>query len=215
MGNDAVVRASWVSGLVVCLVTLLLPAAFLSAGLPKLELPPDKPSLAGQLLIASPRMQDPRFQRTVILMVRQGPEGALGITINRPVQELPLATLLERLGERDAAVEGSVQVFAGGPVQPQMGFVLHSGDYHRRETVVIDGRFAMTQSLEVLRDIAAKRGPHKALVAFGYAGWAPGQLEAELDSEAWYVAPANPHLVFDEARDKVWEQAMARRPRDL
>jgi putative transcriptional regulator len=209
------VRASWVSGVVICLVALVLPAAFLSAGLPKLELAPDRPSLAGQLLIASPKMPDPRFQRTVILMVRHGPDGALGITINRPVQELPLATLLERLGETEAGVEGSVQVFAGGPVQPQVGFVLHSAEYRRRETVVIDGRFAMTQSPEVLRDIAAKRGPHKALVAFGYAGWAPGQLEAELDGEAWLVSPADPQLVFDEARDKVWKQAMARRPRDL
>ena len=215
MGSDAIVRASWVSGLVVCLLALLLPAAFLRAGLPKLELPPDKPSLAGQLLIASPRMPDPRFQRTVILIVRHGKDGTLGTTINRPVQELPLATLLERLGETGVGVEGSVQVFAGGPVQPQVGFVLHSGDYRRRETVVIDGRFAMTQSPEVLRDIAAKRGPQKALVAFGYAGWTPGQLEAELEGEAWLVAPADTQLVFDEARDKVWELAMARRPRDL
>src|SRR5262245_4219532 len=160
-------------------------------------------------------MPDPRFQRTVILMVRHGKDGAVGITINRPIQELPLATLLEKLGETDANVEGSVQVFAGGPVQPQVGFVLHSGDYRRTETVVIDHRFSMTQSREVLRDIAAKRGPHKALVAFGYAGWAPGQLEAEVDGEAWHVAPADPQLVFDEPRDKVWEQALARRPRDL
>jgi putative transcriptional regulator len=197
--------------MVIWLAALLLPAAFLSAGLPKLDLAPQPPSLAGQLLIASPRMPDPRFQRTVILMVRHGPDGALGITINRPVQELPIATLLEKLGESDTSVEGSVQVFAGGPVQPGVGFVLHSADYKRTGTVVIDGRFAMTQSREVLRDIGNKGGPEKALVAFGYAGWAPGQLEAELDDEAWLVAPADTTLVFDAARDKVWEQAMARR----
>jgi putative transcriptional regulator len=205
------VRIHWFGGMVIWLAALLLPAAFLSAGLPKLDLAPQPPSLAGQLLIASPRMPDPRFQRTVILMVRHGPDGALGITINRPVQELPIATLLEKLGESDTSVEGSVQVFAGGPVQPGVGFVLHSADYKRTGTVVIDGRFAMTQSREVLRDIGNKGGPEKALVAFGYAGWAPGQLEAELDDEAWLVAPADTTLVFDAARDKVWEQAMARR----
>ena len=193
----------------VWLAALLLPAAFLSAGLPKLDLAPQPASLAGQLLIASPRMPDPRFQRTVILMVRHGKDGALGITINRPVQELPIATVLEKLGETDAAVEGSVQIFAGGPVQPSVGFVLHTDDYKRADTLLIGGRLSMTQSREILRDIGNKGGPEKALVAFGYAGWAPGQLEAELDSEAWLVAPADTKLVFDEPRDKVWEQAMA------
>jgi len=201
--------------LLICLVGLLLPASLLHAALPKHKPATESASLAGQLLIAAPRMPDPRFQRTVILMVRHGKDGALGITINRPVGEQPLASLLEKLGEPDAAVEGSVQIFAGGPVQPGVGFVLHTADYNRSETFVVDRRFSMTQSREVLRDIGNKRGPEKALVAFGYAGWAPGQLEAELDAEAWFVAPADTKLVFEEARDKVWEQAMARRPRDL
>ncbi len=196
-------------------MALILPASLLCAAVPKHKPVAENPSLAGQLLIASPRMSDPRFQRTVILMVRHGKEGALGIAINRPVDERPLASLLEKLGEKDAAVAGNVQIFAGGPVQPEMGFVVHTVDYKRPGTFVINGRFSMTQSLEVLRDMGQKRGPQKALVAFGYAGWAPGQLEAELDGEAWFVAPADTQLVFDEARDKVWEQAMARRPRDL
>jgi putative transcriptional regulator len=197
------------------LVALLLPGTLLYAAVPKHKPVAENPSLASQLLIASPMMSDPRFQRTVILMVRHGKDGALGITINRPVDERPLASLLEKLGEKDAAVEGSVQIFAGGPVQPEIGFVIHTADYKRPGTFVINGRFSMTQSLEVLRDMGQKRGPQKALVAFGYAGWASGQLEAELQGEAWFVAPADTQLVFDEARDKVWEQAMARRPRDL
>jgi len=215
MGKNAVVRAAWIGGLLICLVALLLPASLLHAALPKHKPATESASLAGQLLIASPKMPDPRFQRTVILMVRHGKDGALGITINRPVGEQPLAGLLEKLGEPDASVEGSVQIFAGGPVQPGVGFVLHTPDYTRPETFVVDRRFSMTQSREVLRDIGNKRGPEKALVAFGYAGWAPGQLEAELDAEAWFVAPADTKLVFDVARDTVWEQAMARRPRDL
>jgi len=201
--------------LVICLAALLVPAALLHAALPKHKPATESASLAGQLLIASPRMPDPRFQRTVILMVRHGKDGALGITINRPVQELPIATVLEKLGEKEASVTGSVQIFAGGPVQPGVGFVLHTDDYKRSDTLLIGGRLSMTQSREILRDIGNKRGPEKALVAFGYAGWAPGQLEAELDAEAWFVVPADTKLIFEEARDKVWEQAMARRPRDL
>jgi putative transcriptional regulator len=209
------VHAGWVRGLVICLAALLVPAALLHAALPKHKPATESASLAGQLLIASPRMPDPRFQRTVILMVRHGKDGALGITINRPVQELPIATVLEKLGEKEASVTGSVQIFAGGPVQPGVGFVLHTDDYKRSDTLLIGGRLSMTQSREILRDIGNKRGPEKALVAFGYAGWAPGQLEAELDAEAWFVVPADTKLIFEEARDKVWEQAMARRPRDL
>ena len=215
MGTTPIVHAGWVRGLVICLVALLVPATLLHAALPKHKPATESASLAGQLLIASPRMPDPRFQRTVILMVRHGKDGTLGITINRPVQELPIATVLEKLGEKEASVTGSVQIFAGGPVQPGVGFVLHTDDYKRSDTLLIGGRLSMTQSREILRDIGNKRGPEKALVAFGYAGWAPGQLEAELDAEAWFVVPADTKLIFDEARDKVWEQAMARRPRDL
>jgi putative transcriptional regulator len=92
---------------------------------------------------------------------------------------------------------------------------VHSSDYHRPETLDVDGRFAMTSSREVLRDIAANAGPMKSLVAFGYAGWGPGQLEGELAHNVWYTAPADPALVFDDDRDKVWEHATARRTQDL
>ena len=197
------------------LAALLLPASLLNAALPKHKLAPENASLAGQLLIASPGMRDPRFQRAVILMVRHGKDGAFGITINRPVQELSLASLLEKLGERNAGVDGNVRIFAGGPVQPEIGFVIHTGDYQRPETLVIDRRFSMTSSRQVLRDIGHKRGPQKALVAFGYAGWAPGQLEGELERDDWFIAPADTQLLFDELRERVWERAMARRPRDL
>src|SRR5262249_60098247 len=101
---------------------------------------------------------------------------AFGIVINRPVGERPLALLLKAMGEEAPAVAGSVVIFAGGPVQPEIGFVVHSADYHRAETLAIDGRVAMTSSREILRDIANKQGPQKSLIAFGYAGWAPGPL---------------------------------------
>jgi putative transcriptional regulator len=176
---------------------------------------PERASLAGQLLIASPTIGDPRFDRTVVLMVEHTRNGALGIVINLPLEERPLAGLLEMLGEKNATAAGTVRIFAGGPVQRTIGFVVHSAEYHRPGTINIDGRVAMTSSREILLDIGNNRGPQKSLVAFGYAGWGPGQLEGELQRGAWHTAPADPQLVFDADREKVWDLAFARRTRDL
>jgi len=196
------------------IAAILLPAT-LHAALPTPAEAPERSFLTGQLLIASPTMGDPRFLQTVILMVQHDRNGALGIVINRPLGDRPLALLLEALGEKDPSVAGAVRIFAGGPVQPDIGFVLHSTDYHRPDTVDIDGRVAMTSSREVLRDIGNKRGPNKSLIAFGYAGWAPGQLEAELAHGFWYTTPQDANLVFDEDRDGLWDRAMKRRTQDL
>jgi len=197
------------------LAAVLVPATLLHAALPGSDAPPQRGSLAGQLLIASPSMSDPRFYQTVVLMVRHDHNGAFGIAINRPVQERPLASLLAAVGDNDSPVEGSVRIFAGGPVQPEIGFVLHSADYQRPATVTIDGHVAMTASREVLRDIANKHGPEKFLIAFGYAGWAPAQLEGELAQGFWFTAPEDARLVFDLDRDKVWDDAVKRRTQDL
>jgi len=176
---------------------------------------PGSASLAGQLLIAAPAMADPRFDHTVILMVRHDSRGALGIVVKRPVAGRSLSCLLEDLGATDTGVAGSVRIFAGGPVQQDIGFVIHSADYHRSDTVDIGGRLAMTSSREILHDIASKQGPERSLVAFGYAGWMAGQLEGEMAVRAWFTAPGDPALIFDEDRDKVWDEAMKRRTRDL
>jgi putative transcriptional regulator len=172
-------------------------------------------SLTGQLLVASPSMGDPRFAHTVILMVRHDKDGAFGIVVNRPVEERPLAALLETLGEKDTAATGQVRIFAGGPVQPDMGFVVHSTDYHQPDTVDVNAGVAMTSSREILRDIGNDKGPRKNLIAFGYAGWAPGQLEGELARRDWVLAPGESKLIFDEDRDKVWDAAFSRRMQDL
>lgn len=187
---------------------ILLPAG-LGAALPKHEPAPEEPSLTGRLLVASPAMHDPRFRRTVILIVRHDRKGALGITINRPVGERSLATLLQAMGDSTATHAGSVRIFAGGPVQPEVGFVIHSPDYDRQDTLPVNGDVAVTASLEVLRDMARNQGPRKSLVALGYAGWSPGQLESELAREDWLTAPANTALVFDAPRERVWDVAMA------
>jgi putative transcriptional regulator len=197
------------------LTAMLASALYLGAALPTAAQTPTPASLAGQLLVASPSMGDPRFARTVIVMVRHDKDGAFGIIVNRPIGERPLAGLLEMLGEKDTAVAGTVRIFAGGPVQPEMGFVVHSSDYHRPGTIDINGRVAMTASREILRDIGHNNGPNKSLIAFGYAGWGPGQLEGELARRDWSIAPGASNLIFDEDREKVWDAAFAQRMQDL
>jgi putative transcriptional regulator len=200
-------------GLIAAAVSL--SATLVYAALPERSEVPEQTFVTGQLLVASPTMGDPRFVQTVILMVRHDRNGALGIVINRPLGDRPLAKLLEALGDKEAGVTGTVRIFAGGPVQPDIGFVLHSADYHRADTVDIDGHVAMTSSREILRDIGNQRGPNKSLIAFGYAGWARGQLEGELAHGFWFTTPQDAKLVFDDDRDAVWDHAMKRRTQDL
>lgn len=194
-------------------VTVLIAATILPAAAPPDH--SDAGSLAGQLLIAAPTMGDPRFSHAVILMVRHDEEGAFGIVINRPIGERSIATLLEATGDSDTDVEGRVRVFAGGPVQPELGFVVHSAEYRRAETLDIDARVAITASRQVLRDIGHNRGPEKSLFALGYAGWGPGQLEGEMARRSWFTTREEPKLIFDDDRDHLWDEAMARRTRDL
>jgi putative transcriptional regulator len=172
-------------------------------------------SLAGELLIAAPTIGDPRFAHTVILIIRHDKNGAFGVVINRPVGERSISSLLEATGDSDPDAIGSVQVFAGGPVQPELGFVVHSADYHREETIDIDSRVAMTASRQILRDIGHNQGPKKSLFAFGYAGWAPAQLEGEIARHDWFTTPEEPKLIFDDDRENLWEDAMAHRTREL
>jgi putative transcriptional regulator len=196
-------------------VAAAIGALLLTAALPAPTALPQRASLAGQLLVAAPSMGDPRFYQTVIMLVRHDRTGAMGIVVNRPLQERPLAALLEALGEKADGASGNVRIFAGGPVQPELGFVLHSAEYRRADTMEIDGHVAMTSSREILRDIATNRGPKQSLVAFGYAGWAPGQLEGELVQGVWFTAPADAKLIFEEERERVWENAVTRRTQDL
>ena len=196
---------------VAALGVLLASATLAVAALPKTEPDPDSISLTGQFLVASPEIGDPRFYHAVILMVRHDKDGAFGIIINHPLGDRSLASLMAAIGDNATGVEGNVRLFAGGPVQPWIGFVVHSLDYRRGETVDIDGHVAMTSSLEVLRDIGHNKGPQQRLIAFGYAGWTAGQLEDELARGGWFTEPEDPKLVFAEDPAKVWDEAMARR----
>jgi putative transcriptional regulator len=200
-------------GLIVA--AFVLQTALLRAGLPGPDEEQARSSLVGQLLVAAPGVGDPRFERTVILIVEQGPDGTLGIVVNKPIGEQPLASVFKALGQKDGDATGSMRVFSGGPVQPEVGFVVHSPDYRRPETVAITDRLSMTSSMAILRDIGDRRGPAKVLVAFGYAGWGPDQLEQEIEQRAWGIAEADPTLVFDEDRNNVWEDAWKHRTEHL
>ncbi len=172
-------------------------------------------TIEGQLLVASPEMNDPRFVETVIYMIRHDAEGAMGLVLNRVLGKGPIASLLEGLGIESEIDAGEIKVHYGGPVQLEMGSVLHSIDYVNEGTLVVNGAVGFTTNVEVLRDIAAGAGPARALFVFGYAGWAPGQLEAEMAANHWFTIPADQRLVFDEEVESKWDRAMAKRGVDL
>jgi putative transcriptional regulator len=174
------------------------------------EITPGGISLAGQFLIATPAMGDPRFARTVMLLVRPGKSGATGITINRPIERVSLADLVRAIGGDASGADTKIRVFVGGPVSPEGCLVLHDAAYRRAGTIDIDGRVAMTSGPEILRDIGGHAGPRQYLVALGYAGWGPGQLESELARRDWVTAPDDPALVFDADRARVWDLAVTR-----
>jgi putative transcriptional regulator len=199
----------------VAAAAIVLSAPVLYAALP--TNPDDtsgRTSYAGQLLIAAPALQGSAFERTVILMAQHSRDGALGIVINRPLDERPIAGLLAAFGLDAEGVSGKVRVFLGGPVSPEIGFVVHDAGYRLTDTIAIDGKVALTAAPDVLRDIGRGKGPTKSLVAFGYAGWAPSQLDNEIARGDWYNVPEDPALVFDDDRSKVWAEAMARRKVD-
>ena len=168
-------------------------------------------SLAGQLLVATSELNDPRFVRTVIYMVHHDAGGAMGLVVNRPLGNAPLAALLEGLGMEGNGAQGGIRLHYGGPVEPRRGFVLHTTDYASESTRVVKDGIALTVGTEILRALGTGTGPRLSLVALGYAGWAPGQLEGEIAAGSWVVVQSDEALVFDQDYEKKWERAMARR----
>jgi len=168
--------------------------------------------LAGRLLIAMPGMGDPRFEKTVIFMCAHSSDGAMGLVVNRPAEDIAFADLLDQLSIPHAPGIAFPSVFLGGPVEHGRGFVLHSGDYaDNPATLRVDARFGMTATLDVLKDIATGQGPTQSLLALGYSGWGPGQIESELQANAWLVGDvgaAAPSLIFDEESACKWASAL-------
>jgi len=166
--------------------------------------------LTGRLLVAMPTIGDPRFEKTVIYLCAHTEEGAMGIVVNRLVGTLTVAELMDHLELQGGAATEAMPVHFGGPVESSRGFVLHSDDYGQEGTLRVEGGFALTATLDVLRAIAGGAGPRRALLALGYSGWGPGQLDAEIQANGWLQVPADEALVFDPDLDTKWARAMGK-----
>ena len=173
--------------------------------------PPRPSGLTGQLLVAAEEMGDPRFVKTVILIVRHHAAGAMGLVVNRPVGAVPIAKLLEGIGLDGTGVRGDIRLHYGGPVERRQVLTLHTTDYATEGTLRVGGDIAVTGNPEVLLAIGRGQGPKRYLTVLGYAGWAPGQLEGEIKAGGWFAVPADAAIVFDDKHDTKWERAMARR----
>jgi putative transcriptional regulator len=167
-------------------------------------------SLVGRFLVAAPAMPDKSFQRSVVFICKHDREGALGIIVNNKVDDLPLAQVYKQLGIEVPATADKRPVLFGGPVEPTRGLVLHSADYQREETLLIEGGMALTASLEILKDMAGGTGPKQAWLALGHSGWEPGQLEDEMQDNAWLVVDGDAALVFDADLPGKWQRALDR-----
>ncbi len=171
--------------------------------------------LTGQLLVATAKMGDPRFARTVIYIVSHGADGAMGLVLNRELGVALVSELLEGFGVADSEVPGEIRVHYGGPVERDRGYVLHSSDVVVEGTVAVNGEVALSADVEILRAIAAGEGPRRSLFALGYAGWAPGQLEGEIAREDWFSVPSDENLIFDDDLDTKWDRAFDSREIEL
>ncbi|MEQ1671658.1 MAG: YqgE/AlgH family protein [Hyphomicrobium sp.] len=180
-------------------------------------------TLEGQLLVAMPSMSDRRFARSVIYICAHSDEGAMGLIVNQRASNISAPDLLERLGisprgEDDAVsndlLELSIQV--GGPVESGRGFVLHSADYFAADsTLSIEQGVCLTATIDILKAIAQGNGPNRAILALGYSGWSPGQLENEIQANGWLNCPADPDLIFDDDLESKYARAMAKLGIDL
>lgn len=174
--------------------------------------------LDGQLLIAMPAMTDKRFARSVIYMCLHNADGAMGLIINQRAANVSFAHLLKELGVLDEGAEDEIpahvldtNVLIGGPVETRNGFVLHSSDYlNKGSTLEIDKKVRLTNTVDILKAIARGKGPGQALVALGYAGWAPGQLEDEIQANGWLSCPADMELVFDPNLELKYDRALSK-----
>ena len=174
--------------------------------------------LSGQLLVAMPTMSDRRFRRSVIYMCSHSSEGAMGLIVNQRSQDVSLADLLSQLGLSDEGAEPAGPeelleqgVLNGGPVSTERGFVLHTNDYFAEEaTLAIGDGICLTATIDILKAMAAGQGPRRSVLALGYAGWAPGQLEAEIGANGWLHCPADRDLIFDSDVELKYVRALSK-----
>ena len=169
----------------------------------------DATDLTAKLLIAMPGMGDPRFEHSVVLICAHSPDGAMGLIVNKPMPDLRMGELVEQLEIGGGASLRDGPVHYGGPVEPGRGFVLHTPDYASSlSTLAVGQAFGMTATLDILEELAAGQGPARSILALGYAGWGPGQLESEILANGWLTCDAAPGLVFDTPDASKWSAAL-------
>lgn len=164
-------------------------------------------SLRGQYLLAMPGIGDPRFEKAVIAMCAHDENGALGVGVGQILPGITLHRLFEQLSI-EPGIAPDCGLHVGGPVEPQRGFVLHSIDWAGGDTLLVDGRWGLTSTLDVLRAIAEGNGPRHWLVALGYAGWGEGQLDGEMRRHGWLATRGDDSIIFDHDAPRRWELAM-------
>lgn len=166
--------------------------------------------LTGQLIVAMPGMSDPRFEKAVIYVCVHNDEGAMGLVVNKLLDTVTFTELLEQLQIETSPVRADTRVHFGGPVETGRGFVLHSSDYAREGTILMEDGVGLTATVDILRDIAEGTGPRESLLALGYAGWGAGQLDDEMQENVWLNVPPDESLVFGEDLGSKWAQSIAK-----
>ena len=168
-------------------------------------------SLTGKLLIAMPAMDDPRFAHSVIYMCAHSADGGMGLIVNKPQSQIHFSDLLEQMGIKKAEGIRDIRVHFGGPVDQSRGFVLHSSEYSSDVgTLEVAKDISMTATMTVIEDIAKGNGPETSMLALGYAGWGPGQLESEIAHNGWLTCDAHSDIIFGRANDHKWSAALKR-----
>jgi putative transcriptional regulator len=166
--------------------------------------------LTGQFLLAMPHMQDPRYEKTVIYICGHDLNGAMGLVVNKHLGDLTLKGLLEYLNLPQESIRRDLPIYFGGPVDTGRGFVLHSDDFTHPGTVPLGHHIALTATVDVLQSIAQGGGPKECLLAMGYVGWGPGQLDSELHSNRWLQVEGDSEILFQTSIEKKWEKAIAK-----
>lgn len=192
------------------LPALLLVIDVATAGLSAVAAPANR-FLAGQLLVASSEMKDPRFAESIIYLVKHNDTGALGLVVNKPVAKAPFDELLKGFGIDAKGAKGEIVVHYGGPVNRHQGFVLHSDDWVLDSSTKVKDGVAMTADAKMVQALALGKGPRQALLIMGYAGWGAGQLEMELKDNSWFAIAADKSLIFGNEPEKKWRRAMDKR----
>ena len=170
-----------------------------------------EPFLAGQLLVATGEMKDPRFAESIIYLVKHSDEGAFGLIINKPVTKVSFGEVLQAFGVDGKSAKGDIFVHYGGPVSRDQGFVLHSDEIILDTSTKVKDGIAVTADVKIVQMLASGTGPRQALLIMGYSGWGPGQLEMEIKANSWFTIGADKSLIFGKEADKKWRRAMDKR----